>query len=253
MGILAERPFEALFTGIIIEVSLYSISQDQLYHKPFVSCLLANNILNIRYTSFNTAATMQFKVIVTLLLSSTALASAYDAQPATITASAVAWSGSSDSSETNPDSSSTVVPHSILTALESAIPPSWYTDILQPTFQDSIWSEIQAGTMPAWYNSLPSSVKAWASSEGVYIDVFMGAEQTMLVGAASSNAPATGVPAHNTASTMSTAAATRTGASSTKKSAPSSSTSTGGAPIATGGVAAGIAGVAGILGLALAL
>ncbi|KAJ5819446.1 hypothetical protein N7474_005037 [Penicillium riverlandense] len=197
---------------------------------------------------------MQFKVIATLLLSSTALASAYDAQPATITASAVAWSGSSNSSEMNQDSSSMVVPHSILTALESAIPPSWYTDILQPTFRSSIESEIQAGTLPAWYNSLPSSVKAWASSEGVYIDVFMGAEQTpTLVGAASSNAPATGVPAHNTASTMSTAAATRTGASSTKKSAPSSSTSTGGAPIATGGVAAGIAGVAGILGLALAL
>ncbi|KAJ5621007.1 hypothetical protein N7510_004991 [Penicillium lagena] len=196
---------------------------------------------------------MRFTVIVTLLLSSTALASAYDAQPATVTASAVAWSSSSDSSETNPDSSPTLVPHSIVTAIGSAIPHSWYTDVLQATFRDSIESEIQAGTMPAWYNSLPSFVKAWASSEGVYIDPFLGAELTMLVGSTSSNAPATGVPAHNTASSMSTAAATRTGASSTKKSAPSSSTSTGGAPIATGGVAAGIAGVAGILGLALAL
>ncbi|KAJ5625858.1 hypothetical protein N7510_002167 [Penicillium lagena] len=215
---------------------------------------------------------MQFKVLTTLLLS-TALASAYDAELATETASAVAWSGSSDSSETNPYSNSVFIPSipkSILTALETAIPPSWYTDIFKPSFRSSIESEVLAGTMPAWYNSLPNSVKAWASSEGDFINNFIGAEQTSALAVAiSSNAPATGVPAHKTASTMSTAAVTVTSASGTtsgttsgaasgaasgtKKSAPSSSTSTGGAPIATGGVAASIAGVAGILGLALAL
>ncbi|CAL5867593.1 uncharacterized protein PFLUO_LOCUS1812 [Penicillium psychrofluorescens] len=210
---------------------------------------------------------MQFKILATLLLSSTALVSANDA---VMTAS----SGSSDSSETNPDSSSMLIaaiPHSILTALETAIPTSWYTDIMQPKFRSSVESEIMAGTMPAWYNNLPQSVKAWASSEGGMINHLIGAEPTSApVGAASSNTPATGAPAHNTASsTMSTAAATTTGkggsggsggsgasgttTSGTKKSSPSSSVSTGGAPIATGGVAAGIAGVAGILGLALAL
>jgi hypothetical protein len=226
-----------------------------LYRKPFISCLLANNILYIRYTSFNNAAAMQFKLLATLLLSSTALASAYDAA---MTASAVASSGSSTPVETNPDSSPldiASIPYSILTALETAIPASWYNDLLEPKFRSSVESEIMAGTMPAWYNDLPQSVKAWASSEGGLINSLMGAEPTSAsVGAASSNAPATGVSAHNTAaSTMSTAPATRTGASGTKKSIPSSSTSTGGAPIATGGVAAGIAGVAGILGLALAL
>ncbi|KAJ5818453.1 hypothetical protein N7474_004044 [Penicillium riverlandense] len=196
---------------------------------------------------------MQFKLLATFLLSSAALASASEA---TIT-------GSSDSFETNPDSSSLAlpkIPHSILTALETAVPPSWFTDMMKPQFRSSVESEAQAGTMPAWYNALPSSVKAWASSEGAMLNGFLGSEQTSaVVGATSSNAPATGVPAHNTASTMSTtmstAAANKTGASGTKKSTPSSSTSTstGGAPIATGGVAASIAGAAGILGLALAL
>lgn len=170
------------------------------------------------------------------------------------------------------------VPISILTVMETAIPASWYEEMFNSASRDSIISEIQAGTMPAWYNSLPASVKAWATSAGSDIlDGFFGATATATAtgtgtaagsgsGAANGNDPTHAVTATpvataattsgsktQTTKTSSGSSASETIASTSKSSTPSSSTSTGGAPIATVGIAMGFSGAAGLLGLALAL
>lgn len=208
---------------------------------------------------------MQFNLLATLSLITVALASpiAQDANPS---ASAVPMAIIN-------------VPTSILTVLETAVPASWYEEMLNSASRDSVISEIQAGTLPAWYNSLPASVKAWATSAGHDImDNFFGAaatgtatatvtgdavtatvtstagdngnERTHAVAALPTPTAATtsGSKAHSSGSS-----ATETVASTSKSSTPSSSTSTGGAPIATAGVAMSFAGAAGLLGLALAL
>jgi hypothetical protein len=161
------------------------------------------------------------------------------------------------------------VPNSILTVLETAIPASWYEEIMDPTSRSSLVSEIEAGTLPAWYNALPSSVKAWASAQGGFAENFVGATS-----AASDDTTTVGDATPATTSAINTAAATatQTGATSSDKVAtgtvstsetstasasastsPSTATSTGGAPVATAGVAMSFAGAAGLLGLAIAL
>lgn len=172
------------------------------------------------------------------------------------------------------------VPSSILTVLETAIPTPWLESIYSdPAFRSEEASDVMHGTYPAWYNSLPQSVKDWATSAEMSASEypypyssFVWSEvpyPTPLVG--SSVGFSTGVvsstpfPVTPTAST-STATATETttkggeGGSSSASSGSgsgsgsgSSSTSTAGAPAATGGVAMSLAGAAGILGLALAL
>lgn len=207
---------------------------------------------------------MQFKLLAALLFGATALA----LPQATGTSS----SSATDDETALLDS----IPTSILAVIETAIPTSWLSEIMDPSSRDSIISEIQAGTMPAWYNSLPSSVKAWATTAGgSFADALLGS---------SAVATATGMAtadANAATGTASVAVATATGssgsagssaavssvvlsassaatskaasASSAASSAHASATSTGGAPVATGGVALSMAGVAGILGLALAL
>ncbi|KAF7713003.1 Uncharacterized protein PECH_007238 [Penicillium ucsense] len=164
------------------------------------------------------------------------------------------------------------VPSSILTVLETAIPASWYQDMMNSASRDSIMSDIAAGTLPAWYNSLPNSVKAWATSAGNgLIGDYSAATATAAAWASDASTAVTGMAtavsaaesgasaaassfaseARSAVSAASTAAAAA--ASSASSAAAASATSTGGAPIATGGVAVGIMGAAGILGLALAL
>jgi hypothetical protein len=214
---------------------------------------------------------MQYKVLVPLFLAATALA-----------APAPDATGTSSSYETSDDYANidgydygdsyglADVPSSILTVLATAIPSSFYDDLLNPESRSAIISAAAAGTYPAWFNELPSSVKAWATSN--FDDGALGASATATGSASETGSSA--VAASNTASqtasqTASSAVKTTSGSSST--SAPSNSASssdvssssasasaspvhsTGGAPAPTGGVAMGVAGAAGVLALALAL
>ncbi|KAJ5834824.1 hypothetical protein N7447_000850 [Penicillium robsamsonii] len=179
---------------------------------------------------------MQYKVLATLFFAATALAA-----PA-------------DSTATDSDDTFDIadVPSSVMSVLATAIPESWYNDLLDPASLSAIESAASAGTYPAWYNSLPSDVKSWAT--GQFGAGLGGASAT-----ADSSATQTGSSlVSSTASQTSSNAAETTSASSdstssSASSSPSSSQSTGGAPAPTGGVAMGVAGAAGILALALAL
>ncbi|KAJ5359059.1 uncharacterized protein N7496_011472 [Penicillium cataractarum] len=55
-------------------------------------------------------------------------------------------------------------PPSIESVLATAIPPSYLSQLANPTAASSIISEIQHGHYPSWYQDLPSSVKAWITS-----------------------------------------------------------------------------------------
>ncbi|KAF3393780.1 hypothetical protein F1880_005427 [Penicillium rolfsii] len=200
---------------------------------------------------------MQFKLIAALLFAGTALA---------------APQGTSSSSSTSDDETDLLdsVPSSILSVIATAVPATWLADIMDPASSSSIMSEIEAGTLPAWYNNLPGSVKAWATSAyGIDLAGTDAASATATTTAASEVAAATGavstgsstgsvesaVSSAVSSATSALAQATSAAASaaSSASSAHASATSTGGAPVATGGVAMSIMGAAGILGLALAL
>ncbi|GLI72363.1 hypothetical protein PoHVEF18_000535 [Penicillium ochrochloron] len=202
---------------------------------------------------------MQFKLISALLFAGTALA-------------APQGTSTSSSSSSSGDDSILLdsVPSSILSVIATAIPATWLADIMDPASSASIMSEIDAGTMPAWYNNLPSSVKAWATSAYGFDVTATDSANAATTTAAGAVATATG--AATTGSTtgsvesssaavsgaVSSAVSSATSAASKATSAAASSahasaTSTGGAPVATGGVAMSIMGAAGILGLALAL
>ncbi|CEJ54587.1 hypothetical protein PMG11_00891 [Penicillium brasilianum] len=196
---------------------------------------------------------MQFKILAALLFSATALA----APQATGTSSS-----SSDESDLL-DS----VPNSILTVIATAVPATWLSEYMDPVSRSSMMSEIAAGTLPAWYNSLPSSVKAWATSA-----FLVDASATAVTGTDAATGTAVSVAtatdsagssgsttgsADSSSAAVSSAISSATSAASSKaasaSSAHASATSTGGASVATGGVALSMAGAAGILGLALAL
>ncbi|CAI7626456.1 unnamed protein product [Penicillium crustosum] len=206
------------------------------------------------------------RVLATLFLAATALAA-----PADTTAT----SSSTETTDSDDSYDLADVPSSIMTVLATAIPASWYNDIMDPASRSSIVSEAEAGTYPAWYNALPSSVKAWATSN--FADQIAGATatdssatQTETAGSsavetgsttassqASSNAAeitsaSTTTSSSSSDSTSSSASSSDSSSSSTSAS-PSSSQSTGGAPAPTGGIAMGVAGAAGVLALALAL
>ena len=210
--------------------------------------------------------TMQFKLLAALLFGATALAlpqATGTSSPVTDDETALLYS----------------IPTSILAVMETAIPSSWLSEFMDPSSRDSIISEIAAGTMPAWYNSLPSSVKAWATTAGGnFADALLGGSPVATatgMATADANAPtgpasvaiATATGSSGSAGSAGSSAAVSSlvssassvttskaaSASSAASSAHASATSTGGAPVATGGVALSVAGVAGILGLALAL
>ncbi|CDM33727.1 hypothetical protein DTO013E5_1496 [Penicillium roqueforti] len=223
---------------------------------------------------------MQYKVLTTLFLAATALAA-----PADPTATS-SGTETADSDETYDISD---VPSSIMSVLATAIPASWYDEIIDPASRSVIISEAAAGTYPAWYNALPSSVKAWATSN--FDDQLAGVSATASATGtqtetADSSAIETGstTPSRQTSNAAVTTSASTTASGSTSisssssdsssdssssiisspssasssdssssSSSPSSSQSTGGAPAPTGGIAMGVAGMAGVLALALAL
>lgn len=202
---------------------------------------------------------MQSKILAALFFSTLALA-------------APAPQETSDSYITNPeldaDSAAAAlssIPNSILTVLATAVPASWYADLADPASLSSINSEIEAGTMPAWYNQLPASVKAWATSAGELgmtdATTTASASATSAPSAATDSASTTSgstgsVAVQTTAvstSSVSTSTSTAASGSVSPSSTAASSTSTGGAPIATGSIAMSFAGAISLLGLAVAL
>jgi hypothetical protein len=144
------------------------------------------------------------------------------------------------------------IPSSILTVMETAIPASWQDEVItDPVFRSSVASAAAAGTYPAWYNELPSSVKAWASSN--FDAQVLGVPSTTNYVASQ-----TGSTVQTTSSGSSAAAtsvsSTRSGSGSSSVSASASpAKSTGGASLPTSGVAMGVAGAAGALALAAIL
>ncbi|KAJ5994370.1 hypothetical protein N7451_010094 [Penicillium sp. IBT 35674x] len=205
---------------------------------------------------------MHFKTFVALLFLTPALAS-----PVTTDDDDMAKIEALAGSLTMPASTSTTtsVPNSILTVLETAIPASWYEEILDATSRSALISEIEAGTLPAWYNALPSSVKAWASAQGGFAENFVGAttaalddtttvkDATPATASAINTAAATATQTKASSGSTATSDATSSSQTSTGSASPSTATSTGGAPVATAGIAMSFAGLAGLLGLAIAL
>lgn len=227
---------------------------------------------------------MQFKTISAfsaILFLAPALASPL----ATESASLDGYSGYSDYSDLRGENSESNlvdgifenIPSSILEVLVTAIPVSWYYDLMNPASQSSIISEASKGIYPDWYSALPTSVLAWASSAAADGDDFLFGSATATVSATdSASASATSVTnARASSATITTApskkttAASKTGSakasseassetasdavSSSASVTPSTSLSTGGAAIATGSAAMSFAGAIGLLGLVVAL
>jgi hypothetical protein len=227
---------------------------------------------------------MQYKTFTTLFLAATALAApAADSTPTESEATLA------DYDYYNYGDYLQDVPPSIIAVLVTAIPDSWYSEILDPASRDSVVSAAAAGTYPAWYNALPSSVKAWATADiagglvGASATAESSATQTENAGSSatetgfsgfvkasgssgsqtaasrtstsSSETPSAEASSSQVSSTAveTTSASSTTLASSSESPSPSSSESTGGAPAPTGAVAMSVAGAAGILALALAL
>ncbi|KAJ5172451.1 hypothetical protein N7492_005044 [Penicillium capsulatum] len=164
------------------------------------------------------------------------------------------------------------IPTSIREVLATAIPVSWYYDLLDPVSRSSIVSEISQGVYPDWYNALPTSVLAWVSSVATQGEDFaFGAatataspigsastsSATAVTSARATSASITAAPSTQTQSSsqsVSTSASSETASESASSSASvTPSTSTGRAAIATGSAAMSFAGAVGLLGLAIAL
>jgi hypothetical protein len=168
---------------------------------------------------------MQYKALATLFFAATALAAPADS---TSTSSSPEFVDSSDLYddyyEDIYDDIYEAVPSSILTVLATAIPATWYNDLLDPASRDSIVSEAMAGTYPAWYNSLPSSVKAWATANEAFIGTSATATQTETVDGSIFKTGSTAA-ASQTSFASETSAASQTPAKTTSASTTSSSSS----------------------------
>ncbi|KAJ5225504.1 hypothetical protein N7468_006729 [Penicillium chermesinum] len=150
------------------------------------------------------------------------------------------------------------IPNSILTVLETAIPETWLEEVMTNTAdQMSIYEAAESGVFPGWYNSLPESVKAWATSEATAEETGLSSAIASVSSAAvtSESAATTSGSAMvtSTASSSGTTASDSSASSSPSSSASPSSTSNGAAPMATGSLAYSVAGAVGLLGLAVAL
>lgn len=209
---------------------------------------------------------MHYKALATLLFATAAVA--VPASDATI---------SSDDLLDNIDLpiETETIPSGILSVIETAIPSTWAQALeTDSAFQSSVLNDLLHSTYPAWYSSLPDSVKSWATAEGEaevsalssYFSIQPTVTPTSGSNAAGSSSHASSTPlstGHNstTVSTPLTLTSTAThitslsssGSSTSSASHSGTSTSTAGAPAATGGLAIGLAGAAGVLGLALAL
>ncbi|KAJ5985755.1 hypothetical protein N7499_007953 [Penicillium canescens] len=204
------------------------------------------------------------KFLAALLFAASALAT--PAPDTTATAESIGTETNSDADSAASAAAAALIaeiPSSVLTVMETAIPYSWQAEILtNPTFRSSVVSAAEAGTFPAWFNDLPNSVKAWATSnfDAQIIGVPATTQDTvsetsssvMVTSQTASNAAQTTLPDSSSATTSSSGSGSSSGSSSASAS-PSSSKSTGGAPAPSGGVAMGVAGAAGVFVLALAL
>ncbi|KAJ5093617.1 hypothetical protein N7456_009478 [Penicillium angulare] len=195
---------------------------------------------------------MQYKLITTAAIVATALAAPSPANTDTDTDSDVYNLDTSDYNSLLLDYLNP--PTSIRSVLATAIPSSFYMDMLDPASSSSILSDIDAGNFPAWYSSLPNNVKAWATT--AFEDEVATASPTIsseaLVTASDSAATSTSSVAvtSETGSAAATSSTTATGSTSAEA---TSSQSTAGAPRSTGGVAVGVAGAVGVLALAIGL
>ncbi|KAJ5461284.1 uncharacterized protein N7458_002836 [Penicillium daleae] len=209
---------------------------------------------------------MQYKALATLLFATAALA---------VPASDTTISPDDLLDDITMPIMTETIPSGILSVIETAIPSTWYQALeTDSAFQSSVLNDILHSTYPAWYNSLPNSVKSWATAEGEaefsalssYFSGMPTVTPTSGSGSAGSSSHASSTPlstghSSTSASTRltltSTATQTKTasgsGSSSSSASGSGTSTSTGGAPAATGGLAISLAGAAGVLGLAFAL
>lgn len=157
--------------------------------------------------------------------------------------------------------------------LETAVPTTWLAAIeTDPAFKSSEINNFLAGTYPAWYNSLPESVKQYATatilaevsseyeSDLLPTDSVVPPSTTLSDPRPSITSSPFGSTALASASGTTSTEMGTTGSSSSSSSAPNTTTSStaststfrAGAPAATG-MAMSLLGTAGILGLALAL
>lgn len=206
---------------------------------------------------------MQYKALATLLFATAALA-------APTSDSTISYDDYLD--EIDLPYMTETIPSEILSVIETAIPTTWYQALeTDSAFQSSVINDLLHSTYPAWYSSLPESVKSWATVEGeaevsALSSYFSDMPTVTPTSGSGSSSGASSTPlstGHTSTSTSSqltlTSTATQTKSASSSSSTSSSasgsgtSTSTGGAPAATGGLAISLAGAAGVLGLALAL
>ncbi|KAJ5381242.1 uncharacterized protein N7496_003670 [Penicillium cataractarum] len=180
---------------------------------------------------------MQYKALATLLFATAALA--VPASDATITSDDLL-------DDIDLPIETETIPSGILSVIETAIPSPWYQALeTDSAFQSSVLNDLLHSTYPAWYNSLPDSVKSWATAEAPI--------PPLLPLSTGHNSTTASTPLTLTSTATQTKSATGSGSSSTSASGSGTSTSTGGAPAATSGLAITLAGAAGVLGLALAL
>lgn len=200
---------------------------------------------------------MQYKALVALLATTAFAAPAADANPE---------NGNPVMSPQGEILIYSDVPSSILAILETAIPTPWVDSFYSNSaFRSSEINDVMHGAYPAWYSSLPQSVKDWANaaatgeSPSSYPPIEMPTAPpcTGSSGVASTSRPSSTPYASASSASTSTSTfimTTTTGGSSASASGSGSSpTSNAGAPAASGGIAMSLAGAAGILGLALVL
>lgn len=233
-------------------------------------------------SSISTTTTMQYKTLAALLFASAALAApraqyidgddylnddyhGHEISPSVIAAAENYYGVEVTPSEVAAISDFTEdTPSSIFSALATAVPTTWIQSMdYNSDFRYSELSEIVRGTYPAWYSTLPQSVKAWATSLAkIEASMYMSSTpySTSVSTPCASSTPLG--PSYSVSVVTATFTQPATTSSSSSESSSSSSSSSGsqptsissaGAPAATGGVAMSLAGAAGILGLAMAL
>lgn len=173
---------------------------------------------------------------------------------------------------------------SVLSVLLTAAPSGFVSSIVNdPSYASSFESAFSAGNSPAWFNSLPTSVRSYlhtysgfgglagagaalksvtadagnntaaASGSGMTTSQSSGAMSSSMSGSSSQNAAESSASVSSaSAAYVAAAAGTASGASGGNTATATTGAAKGGAARATGGVAAGLAGVVGLLGVAAA-
>lgn len=162
------------------------------------------------------------------------------------------------------------IPTSIVDVLVTAVPATWYENLLtNEAAASSVYENAVSGVYPDWYSKLPGSVQAWVTSEDSDAQSALATEtalassiySSLTADASSAAATITSGSSSSSAKTTGSSSGTSTGtdsaegssSASASASASPSSTSNGAAPMATGNVAFSVAGAVGLLGLAVAL